>query len=174
MGMAIDPSMSDADRYAQAAEGDERRNVRVKAREPGRFGDEADSRSAAPEHPERRISRMVAVARLLDSAFVIPGLGVRVGWDSIVGLATGVGDVAGAIASLYIVNEARRLGAPRKVLLLMLGNIAIDTVVGAIPALGDIIDAAFKSNERNLKLIGVTIDKDGHTWDRPEWVRSGE
>lgn len=117
---------------------------------------------------------MVAVARLLDSAFVIPGLGVRVGWDSIVGLATGVGDVAGAIASLYIVNEARRLGAPRKVLLLMLGNIAIDTVVGAIPALGDIIDAAFKSNERNLKLIGVTIDKDGHTWDRPEWVRSGE
>ncbi len=148
---------------------DARKNVRVKPR-----GDKAGSAAVPTDDADRRMTRMVAVARLLDNAFVIPGLGVRVGWDAILGLATGVGDVAGALASLYIVNEARRLGAPRKVLLMMIGNVTLDTALGAIPALGDIFDAAFKANQRNLKMIGVTMHNDGHTWDRPAWVRSGE
>lgn len=167
--MAIDPSMrSDADPNSRARES-ERRNVRVKPK-----ADEGPRAAAPLDVADRRMARMVGVARLLDSAYVIPGIGVRVGWDAILGLATGVGDAAGALAALYIVNEARRMGAPRKILLMMAGNIAIDTLVGAIPGLGDIIDAAFKANERNLKLIGVTMHESGHTWDRPAWVRSGD
>jgi len=167
--MAIDPSMSSgAGRYARAQH-HERENVRVKPRAP-----HAAPNAVPVDDADRRMTRMVAVARFLDSAFVVPGLGIRLGWDAVIGLATGVGDAAGALASLYIVYEARRLGAPRKVLLMMLGNVAIDTVIGAIPALGDIVDAAFKANLRNLKLLGVTMHDEGHTWDRPAWVRNPE
>lgn len=156
--MAIDPSM--ASDQSNAFERD-RRNVRVKPG-TGRTDDPAD----------RAVARMVAVARLMDNAWVVPGLGVRVGWDAILGLAPGVGDVAGALAALYIVNEARRMGAPRKTLAMMLANVAIDGVIGAIPAAGDLVDAAFKANLRNLRLMGVTIHQEGHTWDRPAWAKS--
>lgn len=158
--MAIDPSLGSE--FAEP-----RRNVRVRATS-------GDAGQPFSDKADRRVSRMVAVARLLDNAFEIPGLGVRVGWDAILGLATGVGDVAGALAALYIVHEARKLGAPRKVLAMMVANIALDAAIGAIPALGDVFDAAFKANQRNLRMIGVTMGKDGHTWDRPEWVRSEE
>lgn len=170
MYMAADPSVFG---------GSGRENVRVKAAPgPGpdigpEFGPEsgAHAGSTLASDAERRVARMVTMARLLDGAFVIPGIGVRVGWDAILGLATGVGDVAGALASLYLVHEARKLGAPRNVLAMMLTNVAIDCAIGVVPGLGDVVDAVFKANVRNLKLIGVTMHEHGHTWSRPSWVR---
>jgi hypothetical protein len=35
----------------------------------------------------------------------------------------------------------------------MIGNVALETVVGAIPFAGDLFDAAFKANSRNLALL---------------------
>jgi len=35
----------------------------------------------------------------------------------------------------------------------MVLNVLIDTLVGALPIVGDIFDAAYKSNRRNLELI---------------------
>lgn len=35
----------------------------------------------------------------------------------------------------------------------MLGNVAIEVVGGAIPVLGDLFDAAFKANLRNVALL---------------------
>ena len=55
--------------------------------------------------------------------------------------------------STFILNEARLLGAPKSVLMRMTANVVIETVIGAIPFAGDLFDAAFKSNMRNLALL---------------------
>jgi hypothetical protein len=94
-----------------------------------------------------------ALAKLLDSAFRIPGTGVRVGADSIFGLVPVVGDLAGAALSGYIVLASARLGAPPSTLLRMLINIGIDTVVGSVPVLGDMFDAGWRANIRNVELL---------------------
>jgi hypothetical protein len=93
------------------------------------------------------------VARLLDSAARVPGTSVRVGLDPLIGLVPGLGDVAGALLSGYIVFAGARLGAPPSVVWRMLLNVAIDTVVGSVPLLGDVFDAGWKSNVRNVELL---------------------
>ena len=100
-----------------------------------------------------RADSIRALARLLDSAFKIPGTGVRIGADSIFGLIPVVGDLAGAALSGYIVLASARLGAPPSTLLRMLINIGIDTVVGSVPLLGDMFDAGWRSNIRNVELL---------------------
>jgi hypothetical protein len=107
------------------------------------------------EHADRIRRRIAHVARLLDGAFEIPGTGVRFGLDPILGLAPGVGDVLSAAASVYIIYEARRLGASRRVLWLMGLNVLIDVLIGLVPVAGDAADVAYKANQRNLKLLGI-------------------
>ena len=94
-----------------------------------------------------------ALARLMDTAIRIPGTNIRLGLDAVLGLIPGAGDAAGALLSSYIILAAARQGASRAVLLRMIGNVAIDSLVGAIPVLGDIFDVAFKSNMRNAALL---------------------
>ena len=59
----------------------------------------------------------------------------------------------GASVSFYLVYEAARLGIPKPVLIRMCGNVAMELLVGEIPILGDIFDAVWKANVRNLKLV---------------------
>ena len=92
------------------------------------------------------------MAWLLDNSIPLPG-GFRIGVDAIIGLIPGIGDAIGALISVYILNEARALGAPRSVLLRMSGNVLIETLVGAIPFAGDLFDAGFKANMRNIALL---------------------
>jgi Domain of unknown function (DUF4112) len=99
-----------------------------------------------------RMRRLRQLAWLLDNSIPLPG-GFRIGLDAIVGLVPGVGDAISALVSAYIINEARSLGAPRSVLMRMMANVAIDTIVGAIPFAGDLFDAGFKANTRNLALL---------------------
>jgi len=101
----------------------------------------------------RRLRRMHGLARLMDTAIRIPGTGVRLGADSVLGLLPGVGDAGAALVGLFIVNEARRLGVPTQTLMRMLGNLGVDTIGGSVPLLGDIFDVYFKSNRRNLKIV---------------------
>jgi hypothetical protein len=99
-----------------------------------------------------RLRRLRQLAWLLDNSIPLPG-GYRIGLDAIVGLVPGIGDAVSALVSAYIINEARSLGAPRSILMRMIGNLVIDTVVGAIPFAGDLFDAGFKANSRNLALL---------------------
>ena len=99
------------------------------------------------------LSRARALTRLLDSAARVPGTSFRFGLDPVLGLIPGLGDVAGAALSGYVVILASRLGAPKTVIVRMLGNVAIDTVAGAMPVVGDLFDAGWKSNTRNLALL---------------------
>ena len=103
-------------------------------------------------------TRLTALARALDTALRIPGTNVRFGLDAVIGLVPGVGDVAGAAIAGYIVLAAARRGAPPSLLARMLLNIAIDTVLGAVPVLGDVFDVAWRANSRNVALLERHVD----------------
>jgi hypothetical protein len=100
-----------------------------------------------------RMARLRRVGWLLDNAIPIPGTRFHLGIDQIIGLVPGIGDLIGGVLSLYIIVEAWRLGVPRGLLARMGWNVAVDTLVGEIPILGDLFDIAFKANIRNLALL---------------------
>ena len=99
----------------------------------------------------RRIARLNRMADLLDTRFSI--LGLRFGWDSIVGLGPGLGDAITAIPGIYVIYEAARLGARRRVLARMALNTGLDMTLGSVPLLGDAFDLLFKSHRRNVALL---------------------
>lgn len=112
-----------------------------------------DSQALPPPGPSgKRRQRLAALAWLLDSAIRLPG-GFRIGLDALLGLLPFVGDAAGVLLSAYLVREAARLGAPPSLLARMGINIAVEGVLGMLPFVGDIFDAAWKANQRNLRLL---------------------
>ena len=117
---------------------------------------------AAPPDPEAdlraREARLRAYARLLDSAVRLPG-GFRIGLDGLIGLVPGVGDIVGAGLSGYLVVAAARLGVSRTVLARMIANVVIESVVGAVPIVGDAFDFVFKANERNVRLLHRELER---------------
>ena len=58
---------------------------------------------------------------------------------------------------------AARLGAPPAVLARMGLNIAVDTLAGAIPLVGDVFDAGYKTNVRNLRLLETWVQRPAPT-----------
>lgn len=119
-----------------------------------RFRPKADDREAT-------LLRLEAFAHLMDTAFVIPGINRRVGLDAVIGLVPVIGDVAGMLLSSYIIFEARRLGVPRWLIGRMALNVAFDGAIGSVPLAGDIFDAAFKANRRNVRLLRRHLEKHG-------------
>jgi hypothetical protein len=110
-----------------------------------------------PANEKTRISRLDRLSQLLDSAFRIPGTDFRIGLDAVLGLIPGVGDTLGAVLSSYIIIEAARLGLPKRILLRMVGNVAVESIVGVVPILGDIFDIAWKANVKNFELLRAYI-----------------
>ncbi len=92
-------------------------------------------------------------AVLLDSAFQVPGTRWRFGLDPIVGLLPGAGDLVTGFFSVMILLHSVRLRIPKVVIARMMVNIGLDLLTGAVPLLGDLFDAAFKANLRNLALL---------------------
>ncbi len=113
----------------------------------------------ASRDPQAVRARVEAMEKLLERAFVIPGINRPIGLDSIVGLVPVVGDIATALMGAYIVWEARNLGMSRMQLTRMAANIGIDTALGAIPLAGDLFDFFWRSNSRNLRIIRKHLDK---------------
>ena len=103
--------------------------------------------------------RLEAMEKLLERAFVIPGLNRGVGLDSIVGLVPVVGDLLTASMGAWLVWEARNLGMSKWQLARMAGNVGIDTAVGAIPFAGDLFDFLYRSNSKNLRIVKKHLDK---------------
>jgi hypothetical protein len=113
---------------------------------------------ARPLSRAERIARLDALATLMDTAFVVPGTNIRFGVDALIGLIPGIGDAITTLIALYIVREARELGASRLLVWRMLGNVAIDGLFGAVPLVGDAFDVAWRANRRNLKLLRDHLD----------------
>jgi hypothetical protein len=112
---------------------------------PGRVRQDARKRAAR--------ERLITLTRLLDTAVEVPGLRTRVGLDALLGLVPGIGDLVSVGLGLYLVMEARTLGASRWLQARMIGNLLIDGAVGAVPVAGDLFDIYFKAHVRNLKLL---------------------
>lgn len=99
------------------------------------------------------LARIRRLSYYLDSAIPIPGTNRRIGLDPILGLLPVAGDLPAAAVSAYIVAEAAALGAPRETVARMVLNLVVDAVFGSIPLVGDVFDAAWKANRRNVRLF---------------------
>ncbi len=113
----------------------------------------------SPSAAERDLRRARTLARALDSAVRIPGTGIGVGLDPIIGLIPGVGDIAGGVLSGYIVLVAVRAGAPSSVVARMVSNVALDSLIGALPLVGDLFDVGWKANTRNVALLQQHVEQ---------------
>lgn len=115
---------------------------------------------SSPNHSEATRRRLEWFARWSDDVFRLPGTRIRVGLEPLIGLLPGVGDAAGLVVSAYIPLEAWRVGAPWRLIGLLLVNIAFDAILGTIPLAGDLFDFAYKANRRNVRLLTEWLDAD--------------
>ncbi len=113
------------------------------------------------------VRRIRGLTRLLDTRWTFPGTRWRFGLDPLLGLIPVAGGVITLGMSIWLLVEARRIGVPRRLMLSMVGNIALDFLVGEIPLAGDVFDFAFKAHVRNLnmleKWLARNADSDSHS-----------
>jgi hypothetical protein len=114
------------------------------------FARDFDRQSADTAATLRRLDR---ISRLLDSAFRIPGTRIRVGLDPVLGFVPGIGEAITTILSGWLILQAVRLGLPMPAILRMVGNVAVDTTLGAVPLAGDVVDIFWKANRRNMDIL---------------------
>lgn len=107
----------------------------------------------------QRLRRVQRLAWGLDAAFRLPGTRFRLGIDALVGLIPVGGSLIMGAVSLYIVWEAWQMRLPTSVLARMVANILLETAVDAVPVAGDIFDAAFKANLRNVALMEQALGR---------------
>ena len=107
--------------------------------------------------------RLARLAWLLDSSIPIPGTPFTIGLDALIGLFPVAGDLAGVLLSGYLIREAAALGASKSILARMALNVAVEGLVGMIPFAGDLFDAAFKANQRNVRLLNAYLDQPART-----------
>ena len=113
--------------------------------------------------------RLLRLSRLMDAAIEVPILRTRVGLDAILGVVPVAGDLLSAAIGLYLVAQARELGASRWLQARMVGNLLADAALGAVPVAGDIADVYFKAHLRNLRLLQKEF---GEPFiDAPAWAR---
>jgi hypothetical protein len=106
-----------------------------------------------PPSPDPALVALRKWATLLDAAFRVPGTTFRFGLDAIIGLIPGAGDIGTAFFSVMILLHAVRLKVPKVVLGRMLINSALDMLAGTIPIVGDLFDAGYKANLKNMGLL---------------------
>lgn len=109
--------------------------------------------AASNTHPVKVEKGLERLGWLMDDVFRIPVLGWRFGLDALIGLVPGLGDTSTALVSFYILAAAVRYRVPKITMLRMGLNIGIDYVFGSLPVVGDLADAWWKSNRKNLELL---------------------
>jgi hypothetical protein len=124
-----------------------------------RFNALADQLPGLGRDPVSIRKRVETMERLLERAFVIPGLNRPVGLDVMLDLLPVAGSAIGAVLGAWMVWEARNLGMSRWQMARMLGNVGFDALLGAIPWIGAVPDFFFRSNTRNLRMIKRHLDR---------------
>jgi hypothetical protein len=107
------------------------------------------------------------LAKLLDTQFKLPGTNFRFGLDGIIGLIPGIGDTVSGGLGLYIIHRARQEGASGGLIAKMIWNLLVDTVLGAIPLVGDLFDFAHKANAKNARLLQEYLDRHASEHAKP-------
>jgi hypothetical protein len=108
---------------------------------------------AARKRDPADIADLQKLADWLDTRFVVPGTNFRFGFDALIGLVPGIGDLITTALGAYILVRAHELGASKLLLARMGANLAIDSIVGAVPLVGDLFDVVFRSHHRNVRLL---------------------
>jgi hypothetical protein len=111
------------------------------------------------EAERERRERLNFLAWLLDSSIPVPGTRLTIGLDALIGLFPFIGDLLGVAASSYILAEANRMGVGRAILARMAFNVAIEGVIGIVPIAGDVFDAAWKANQKNVRLLNAWAER---------------
>ena len=106
---------------------------------------------------EEKLLRLKRLSHNLDEAITIPGTKRKIGIDPIIGLIPVGGDLIGGVLSIYIMHAGIRMGMPRAAIVRMFTNVALEFIIGCIPIIGDLFDATWKSNQRNVKLIEDSV-----------------
>ncbi|MDO8941754.1 MAG: DUF4112 domain-containing protein [Desulfobacterales bacterium] len=109
--------------------------------------------AASPENERATMRRLDTLARVMDSAVSLPIIGSRIGADAILNVVPVAGLVVAKSLSAYLVWEAYRLGVPRSLITRMVGNVAVDFAISAVPVAGWVGDIFFRANMRNMKLL---------------------
>jgi hypothetical protein len=113
-----------------------------------------EPRPARTAQDEAVVRNLERVAWLMDRALKIPGTKISVGLDALLGLLPIGGDVATGLVQVALVLVALRYyHVPKSVATRMMANVLLDVTVGSIPLVGDLFDAGFKANTRNMKLL---------------------
>ena len=110
------------------------------------------------------------LADLLDQRFTIPGTSIRIGLDPIISLIPGIGDLLANLTGSMILIVAAQLGVPKVVLVRMGVNIAINTIIGAVPIFGDIASIWFRSNLRNVALLERYLGRPSKRVEVADWL----
>jgi hypothetical protein len=105
-----------------------------------------------------KMQRLRQLSYWLDNSIKIPGTSFRIGLDPIIGLIPGGGDTLGLVMSAFIVLEAAQMGASKSTLGTMAFNVLLETIAGTVPGVGDVFDATWKSNARNITLLEQHLD----------------
>ncbi len=99
------------------------------------------------------------VAFLLDDLVKVPGTEKRIGLDPIIGLIPGFGDFATSTAGLTLLAAGAQKKVPKSVFLRMMANWTLNTLIGAIPLIGDVFSFWYKSNKRNHALLRAHLNE---------------
>ena len=127
--------------------------IRPRATRSGARNKPSLGRTAAAARRQAARERLITLTRLMDGLFEIPVVRQKVGLDALIGMVPVLGDLVSAGIGLYLVFEARELGASRWLQARMVGNLLLDFLVGAVPLLGDFFDVLFRAHQRNLRLL---------------------
>ncbi|MCC5940822.1 MAG: DUF4112 domain-containing protein [Balneolaceae bacterium] len=113
------------------------------------------------------LSRLDTFSYYTDSNFRIPFTNVRFGLSPLIGLMPVIGDFAGLILSLYVLYEARKINADKKVQRKIIRNMLIEFIVGLVPVFGDAFDVVYKANTKNTELLRNYLFNE--LGEVPEW-----
>jgi hypothetical protein len=101
-----------------------------------------------PSEPD---SWLETLAWLMDSSIPV-GRRWSIGLDGLLGLIPGIGDLTGGAVSTLIIARSLQRGLPRSAVLRMMANVAVDSLLGSIPLMGDLFDFAWKANSKNIEI----------------------
>jgi hypothetical protein len=125
-------------------------------------------RQAVEETDRLRIARFLA--DLLDQRFTIPGTSIRIGLDPIIGVIPGIGDLLANLTGSLILMIAAQLGVSKIVIARMGINVAINTLLGAVPIFGDVISIWYRSNVKNVELLERHVGRQSKRADSKDWL----
>lgn len=130
-----------------------------------------------PTFQAQVLKRLDRFSYWTDSNFRIPFTRFRFGLSPLIGLVPVVGDVIGLVLSLYVLQQARLVAAPRRLQLRMVAHMLIEFFGGLLPVIGDAFDAIYKANTRNTELLRAwlheqldELPKKGFPWWTLVWL----